>query len=75
MYFGSQEYIDAAWEQGFKFSVKMKPFAKEITHYHFAEQCAVKAQKKQDRFYGRSNKYQFKRNEGGKMELINAANK
>jgi len=70
MYFNSQEYIDAAWEQGFKFSMINNPMAKEVTHYHFAESCAVKTQKKQDEFYGRNNKYQFKRNEDGKMGLV-----
>lgn len=71
MHFNSQDYVDATWEQGFLYSAKKNPVAKEVTHYNFAEDCAVKAQKKQDRFYGRNNKYQFIRNEEGKMELIN----
>lgn len=75
MYFNSQDYIDAAWEQGFKYSVFNNPMAKEVTHYNFAESCAIQAQKKQDKFYGRNNKYQFVRNDEDKMELVDATNK
>jgi len=71
MYFDSQEYIDAVFEQGFKLSMRINPMAKEVTHYNYAEQCAIKAEKKQDRFYGRDKKYQFVKNADGEMELVN----
>lgn len=55
MYFGSQEYIDTVFEQGYEYAKSLRPDASMITHLHMAEMFARMAEKKQKNFYeGRS---------------------
>lgn len=58
MKINSEEYINKVFEFGYFYSLQNNPERTEINHYHFAEQCAMKAEKRADRFYKGTSKYQ-----------------
>jgi hypothetical protein len=58
MYYGSEEYVDAVFEQGFQYAKQLRPDASMVTWFHMAEQFAKKAEKKQKAFYQGTSKYQ-----------------
>ena len=73
MYYGSQLYIDFAWESGFRYAQITRPDASQITWYHMAEAIAQKAEKKQKAFYQGTSKYQPHQGKKEKARRMNEA--
>lgn len=66
MKINSEEYIDKVFEFGYFYSKQNNPERSEINHYHFADQCAKKAESKAKRFYEGTSKYSPRQ---GKQEM------
>jgi len=56
-YYKSEDYINRVFEFGYYYSLKNNPEAKEVTHFKFANDCAVKAEKRVNTFYKGTSKY------------------
>lgn len=51
------QYIENVFEFGYFYSMKNFPEKKEVSHYQFAEQCALKAENRARKFYQGTSKY------------------